>query len=64
MTIRSILGMFATGLGIALAWVVAAELDRRRDRRQSLTELNRWEAEGGNVPDVPSVAPRDTPAAY
>lgn len=64
MTIRSILGIFATGLGIGMAWVAAAELDRRRDRRRSAIEIERWEAEGGNVPEVPAVAPRDTPSDY
>jgi hypothetical protein len=45
-------------LGFAIARL-ALRMSRRRGSRQELTEqVQTWEEEGGNVPDVPTVTPR------
>jgi hypothetical protein len=44
--------------GAALGWLVLRQ-SRRRNARQELREqVQTWEDEGGNIPDVPTVAPR------
>ena len=49
------------GLGIgtgAILGITAHELRRRRDRRELKEDVQRWEDEGGNVPQVRTVSPR------
>lgn len=52
----------AVGLGAASALALAAGMQRkRRDAHPDLREdLWNWESEGGNVPQVPTVAPAPT----
>jgi hypothetical protein len=43
------------GLGIsagAILGIAARQLRRRKDRRELKEDLQRWEDEGGNVPEV------------
>lgn len=55
----------AVGLGAASALALAAGMQRkRRNAEPELGEdLWKWEGEGGNVPQVPTVAPAPTPKA-
>lgn len=49
------------GLGVlagGLLGYFARELRRRKDKRDLKQDVQRWEAEGGNVPDVGTVSPR------
>jgi len=49
------------GLGIlagALWATTARELHGRRNRRELKQDVERWEDEGGNVPEVATVNPR------
>ena len=49
------------GLGVlagGLLGYFARELRRRKDKRDLKQDVQRWENEGGNVPDVGTVSPR------
>jgi hypothetical protein len=55
----------AVGLGAASALALAAGMQRKRTGagRELGADLGKWEGEGGNVPQVPTVTPAPTPAA-
>lgn len=55
----------AVGLGAASALALAAGMQRKRQggRHAFGEDLGQWEAEGGNVPQVPTVAPAPLPTA-
>lgn len=56
---KSMLAMLVTGIGAGMAWMIAGELYRRHGLRRLGTQVKQWEGEGGNVPEVATVAPRD-----
>ena len=43
--------------GFAITWLMLGDARRRRDTRQLKAQVQTWEAEGGNVPDVHTVSP-------
>jgi hypothetical protein len=57
----------ALAAGVCVAAAAAYGLlraRRQRNEKQTLkTEIRKWEDEGGNVPQVPTVSPVATPAA-
>jgi len=57
-------GVVAAGVGVAAAAAYGLLRARRqRNEHQTLkTEIKKWEDEGGNVPQVPTVSPVVTPA--
>jgi hypothetical protein len=57
--------VLAAGVGAAAAAAYGLLRARRqRNEKQTLkTEIRKWEDEGGNVPQVPTVSPVETPAA-
>ena len=54
----------AVGLGAASALALAAGMQRKRSdaRDDPALDLVKWEGEGGNVPQVPTVRPAPTPS--
>lgn len=56
---KSMLAMLVTGVGTGMAWMIAGGLYRRHELRRVGMQVNEWEGEGGNVPEVPTVAPRN-----
>ena len=43
--------------GFAITWLMLGDARRRRDKRQLKAQVQTWEDEGGNVPDVRTVSP-------
>lgn len=52
-----VLGLVALGV----ACLAGREMRVRRDKRQLKEQVQTWEDEGGNVPDVPTASPRIEP---
>jgi len=59
------LGLLALSFGATAAVAfMAGRKRRRRDERRTLKqEVQKWEGEGGNVPQVPTVRPAPAPAS-
>jgi len=57
-----LVGAGAACAAFAIAFMIGRELSLRNDRRQADSPLQRWEDEGGNVPDVPTPDPRTPPS--
>jgi len=53
--------ILALGAGAAVIAVLRAR-HQHRDRRTARAEIRNWEAEGGNIPQVPTVQPVVRPA--
>lgn len=50
------------GIAVAgIAWYVLRSARRRSDRSELKEQVQAWEDEGGNVPEVPTVSPRVPP---
>ena len=47
--------------GAVIAWAVLRRSQRKSARRELREQVQTWEDEGGNVPDVPTVTPRPQP---
>lgn len=45
-------------VGIAIAWYLLRKSHARGEKRVLKEQVQAWEDEGGNVPDVPTVRPR------
>ena len=45
----------------AIGWYVFSRGRRHNDRRELKEQVQAWEDEGGNVPEVPTVSPRAPP---
>lgn len=64
--IKSVIALVATSaLAVTLCQYLGAPSGRRarRERRQHHDEVSRWEAEGGNLPDVKPVTPANVTRA-
>lgn len=47
--------VLALGLaGVVFAWVMLRKAHRKGERRELKAQVQTWEDEGGNVPDVPT----------
>jgi len=44
--------------GVVVAWAVLRKSNRKGEKRELKEQVQAWEDEGGNVPDVPTVRPR------
>jgi hypothetical protein len=55
------IAIVAAGVAAAIAWYAWRARRRHDTRRELKAQVQTWEDEGGNVPDVPTVAPRVPP---
>jgi hypothetical protein len=57
---RAALLILAAGAG-AIAYKLMCERRATEEKKDLKSDLTTWEAEGGNVPQVPTVSPAVTP---